>query len=69
MHKQMRLTVIKNFTIILFRDLRRRYLVGYSPWGHKELDMNEHTTLSINDKKLPSGQEKPISSLQVNYVF
>jgi len=25
----------------------QRSLVGYSPWGHKELDMNEQLTLSL----------------------
>jgi len=24
---------------------RQRILVGYSPWGHKESDMTEHTLL------------------------
>ena len=22
---------------------RQRHLVGYSPWGHREVDMTEHT--------------------------
>ena len=24
------------------------YMVGYSPWGHKELDMTERLTLSLS---------------------
>jgi len=26
---------------------RQRSLVGYSPWGHKELDITEQLTLSL----------------------
>ena len=31
---------------------RQRSLVGYSPWGHKELDMTEQLTLSLFDTQL-----------------
>ena len=26
----------------------QRILAGYSPWGHKELDMNEHACLCVH---------------------
>ena len=29
--------------ILLGKSRRQKSLVGYSPWGHKELDMAEHT--------------------------
>ena len=33
--------------ILAWRIHRQRSLVGYSPWGHKELDMTEQLTLSV----------------------
>ena len=30
----------------------QRSLAGYSPWGHKELDMTERPTLSLSEKNL-----------------
>ena len=40
----------------------QRSLVGYSPWGHKELDMTEHTHACTGTKILPAaehGQKNP----------
>ena len=40
----------------------QRSLVGYSPWGHKELDMTEHTHACKGTKILPAaehGQKNP----------
>ena len=37
-----------------------RSLVGYSPWGHRELDMTQHTACIVN---LGMSQKKGIASL------
>ena len=39
--------------VSLLREMpRQRSLVGYSPWGHKESDMNEQLTLSLHKESI-----------------
>ena len=35
---------------LLGKSHRQRGLMGYSPWGHKESDMTDHTHIPMNSK-------------------
>ena len=45
--------ILKLFKIFLPGEFHgKRSLVGYSPWGHEELNTNEQLTLPILNKSL-----------------
>ena len=50
----------------------QRSLVGYSPWGRKELDMTERLTLSLSfqwlECFLPSGCEKVFQVHPIHFL-
>ena len=34
--------IVTKYSILAWKSHGQRSLVGYSPWGHEELDMTEH---------------------------
>ena len=47
--------MVTHFSILAEKFHGQRSLVGYSPWGHKELDTTEHTCMHVLDYTLQYG--------------
>ena len=52
--------MVSHSSMLAWRVHGQRSPVGYSPWGHKELDMPEHSCMHGRQAKFPDSINIPL---------